>query len=78
MEDRLAELYHLPDITEFENVHLLTLRKHCASLEEKLYGVLERISDQDRQIIGAYIDMRDELELQSVKAALRWGKSCGR
>ena len=74
MEDRLSALYHLPDIAQLEDVHLVTLREHCGALEERVRFILEGMSDGDRQIVETYIEMRDELELQSVKVALRWGK----
>lgn len=74
MENSLDTLYHLPDIEQYEDVHLLTLRDNCTMLEEKVRLILDTMPLEHQQTIEAYIDMRDELELQSVKAALRWGK----
>ena len=75
MEDRLSALYDLPDIDQLEDVHLATLREYCGAMEEKVRYILEGVSNDDRQIVETYIEMRDELEFQSVKAALRWGKA---
>ena len=74
MEDRIIELYCIPNIEEYEDVHLMTLREHCIVLEEKLERIKDCMSYDDRQILESYIDMRNELEFQSIKTALRWGK----
>lgn len=74
MDDRIRNLYQLPNIAEYEDVHLLTLREHCAVLEYQVQNILARVSDDDRYLIEAYIDMRNELEFETVKTALRWGK----
>ena len=66
MEDRIVDLY--------EDMHLMTLREQCLALEEKLERVKECMPLSDRQVLESYLDMRNELEFQSVKAALRWGK----
>ncbi len=74
MDERISGLFHIPNIAEYEDVHLLTLREHCAVLEEQVYDILTRVSQHDRYILESYIDMRNELEFQSIKTALRWGK----
>lgn len=74
MDQRLEGLYHIPNIADYEDVCLQTLRENCVVLEAQLVELSERLSEQDRQIIEAYLEVRDELEFQSVKTALRWGK----
>ncbi len=74
MDDRINDLYKLPNIAQYEDVHLLTLRENCAVLEEQVYDILSRMSDYDQIILKDYIDSRDELEFETVKTALRWGK----
>lgn len=74
MEERVLDLYHLPDIKEYQDVCLLALRDECASMEQCVNDILYRLSDNDRTIIETYIEMRNELEFQTVKTALRWGK----
>lgn len=74
MDQRLNSLYEIPNIANYEDVCLQTLRESCASLENQLWELSERLPEHDRQIIEAYLDIRDELEFQSVKTALRWGK----
>ena len=39
-----------------------------------LGDILPRLSEQDRYVIEAYIGLRDDLEYETVKAALRCGK----
>ena len=75
MDERLLDLYRLPNIADYEDVYLLTLRENCAVLEDQVRDVLSRVSDHDRYILQAYIDMRNELEFETVKTALRWGKN---
>lgn len=74
MDQRLECLYQVPDISDFEDICLQTLRESCASLENQLHELIDRLPEHDRQIIEAYLDIRDELEFQTVKTALRWGK----
>ena len=74
MENGITDLYQLPNITEYEDVHLLTLWENCVSLEEQLEAVKDRMSDYDRQLLECYINMRNDLEQETVKAAIRWGK----
>ena len=75
MEARIADLYQLPDITQYQDVDVLILRESCAVLEEKVQNIADCLSNHDRQIIEAYIDIRNELEFETVKTALRWGKN---
>ena len=74
METRLASLYELPDISQFQDADLLSLRQNCSMLESALHTLSDTLPDSDRYILEAYIDARDELEFETVKAALRWGK----
>lgn len=75
MDDRITDLYKVPDIADYEDLHLLTLWESCAVLEDKLEAVKSRMSQQDRQLLEAYIDLRNDLEVETVKTALRWGKA---
>lgn len=74
MKDDLMDLYKLPDIKEYQDLDLLTLRENCALLEEQVYEIASNLPDGKRQVIEAYISMRNDLEVETVKAALRWGK----
>lgn len=74
MDQRLQDFYQIPDIAEYEDICIQTLRESCASLEDRLRELSDQLPEHDRQIIEAYLDIRDELEFQTVKTALRWGK----
>ncbi len=74
MDDRITDLYRLPHIEEYEDVHLLTLWENCVSLEVQLESAKERMSGQDRQVLECYLAMRDDLEHETVKTAMRWSK----
>ena len=74
MDDRIKELYRVPNIKEYENFHLETLGEQCAVLEERVLAIVQTLPDQKRQVIEEYIRTRDDLEVETVKVALRWGK----
>ena len=74
MEEQLKDLYLLPDIDKYEDVHLLTLSGECAVLEEKVYALASRLPENQRYTIEAYISLRNDLELETYKAAMRWAK----
>ena len=74
MDDRIKDLYRAPDIREYENFHLETLSESCAVLEEKVYAIIQTLPEQKRQVIEEYIHTRDDLEVESVKVAMRMGK----
>lgn len=74
MDDRIKDLYHAPNIREYENFHLETLSESCAVLEERVNAILQTLPMQKRQIIEEYIRTRDDLEVETVKVALRLGR----
>ena len=74
MDGQITDLYKLPNIKEYEDIHLLTLSEHCAVLEGKVYAIANDLSDEKRYIIESYISTRNDLEVETVKVALRWGK----
>lgn len=73
MDNRLLAFYRSSDIKTDESEHLLVLRETCAVLEEQVQVILDRVSDSDRQVLLAYMDLRDELEIETVKVALCCG-----
>ena len=74
MDNRITSFYELPGVDQFQDADLLILRQNCSMLESALHTMLDQLPDQERCILVAYMDARDELEFETVKAALRWGK----
>lgn len=74
MRQTVSDLDRMPAIDQYEEVCLLTLSEECMRLEEKLREIAEAMPEKERQYILAYIDARDDLEVETTKAALRWGK----
>ena len=74
MHDQLEDFYKLPNIREYEDLCLLSLSEQCAAYEEKVYGMMCRLSERDKEILETYISLRNDLEVESIKVALRWGK----
>ena len=78
MDERMEMLYRNPNDSEQE-ICLLMLREQCDALEERLRGeILTTIADYKREIIELYMEVRDELEFQTVKEALRIGRKSDR
>lgn len=74
MDERLNDLYDAPGQYLPQDVYLQDLAEQCACLEVRIRALAEQLSDDDRLLLESYIDMRDELEYQSVKTALRFSK----
>lgn len=74
VDGQVTDLYKLPDIEQYEDLHLLTLSESCAALEEQVYKIAKALPDRKRQVVEAYISTRNDLEVETVKTALRWGK----
>ncbi len=71
MEHRLQELYALPPVDRY----LLDLVEQCGRLEAQLLELSEQLPSHQRYIVECYIEVRNELDFQSVKRALRAGSS---
>ncbi|MBR7178394.1 MAG: hypothetical protein IKD27_02605 [Oscillospiraceae bacterium] len=74
MDSRLKDLYTIPHHVVEQDIYLLDLSEHCAVLEEKVRILAAALPMEQRSLIEAYLDIRDELEFQSVKIAMRFGK----
>ena len=74
MDDRIKALYAIPNIADYEDVCLQELRENCSALETQVAELVQQLPQHDRCVIEAYLDIRDELEFQTIKTALRWGK----
>jgi len=69
MQNYLNDLCHAVDIDKVTDLDLLTLSEQCAVLEDRVYAIADRLSTKDQH----YIDTRNDLECEAIKAALRWG-----
>ena len=74
MVEAIRDLYRLPNIGEYEDLDLLALSEQCAVLEERVYTMAESLPSNKRKIIEEYISTRNDLEVETFKTALRWGK----
>lgn len=74
MDHSLEDIYRLPKVGEYADMNLLMLSEHCAVLEERVLAIIKTLPDEKRLVIEAYIGIRDDLEVETVKTALRWGK----
>lgn len=74
MDDALLDFYKLPHISDYEDIRLLDLSEQCAALEDRVRTIAASLPEQDRQIIEGYLLTRNDLELETFKTALRWGK----
>ncbi len=70
MKDRLQDLYDLPP----KDLYLLDLVDQRACLEAQVLEIAEELPMEKKAILEAYIEVQNELEFQSVKRALKFGK----
>lgn len=52
----------------------MDLAEECAYMEERVRALMVKLPARDRELLESYLDIRDELEFQSVKTALRFSK----
>ena len=52
----------------------MDLAEQCAHMEARVRELMIRLPAFDRELLESYLDIRDELEFQSVKVALRFSK----
>lgn len=74
MDERLKDLYQIPKQSLPQDVYLLELAEHCAYLEERVRDLIEGLPAGKRTVLESYLDVRDELEYQSVRTARRLSK----
>lgn len=73
MKTYLKDLCNAVDIEKASDLDLLALSEQCAILEEQVYAMLDRLPVRNQELLRDYIDTRNDLECESLKAALRWG-----
>ena len=78
MKERLSDFYNAMGIDAYEDMHLLSLREQCDELERQIFEMLENLGEHDKYIIEAYIQYRNDLEVESIKTAIRLGKRYAR
>ncbi len=59
---------------ERQSLHLQELGYQCATLEEELLSVAESLPATQRAVIEEYIALRNMLEVESIRAAIRFGE----
>ncbi len=74
MHNVLEDFYRIPNIEKHENVSLQALSEQCSAYEEKVRTIISRLPEKDKHILEAYIGLRNDLEVETFKAALHWGK----
>ena len=74
MDERLNDLYRLPQQSLPQDIYLMDLAEECAHMEERVRALMSKLPDSDRELLQGYLEIRDDLEYQSVKTALRFSK----
>ena len=74
MHEDILNIYRLPDIAQYQDVDLLMLSEQCAVLEEKVYAIAAGLPEDQRLRIEEYVRIRNDLEAETFKTALRLGK----
>ena len=66
MDSRLNDLYMIPETVVEQDIYLLDLSEQCAVLEERVRTLARTLPPEQRNVIEAFLDIRGELEFQSV------------
>ena len=74
MDSRLKNLYTIPEQVVEQDIYLLDLSEQCAVLEERVRNLARTLPPEQRSLLEDYLFLRDELEFQSVKVAMQFGK----
>ena len=74
MDERLYDLYRISQNSLPQDIYLMDLAEECAHMEERVRAMMVGLQARDRELMESYLDIRDELEFQSVKTALRFSK----
>lgn len=74
MHEAIEDFYRLPNIADYADLSLQSLNEECATLEERVYAIAANLPSPEREIIESYIYSRNNLEAETFKTALRWGR----
>ena len=74
MDSRLKNLYTIPEQVVEQDIYLLDLSEQCAVLEERVRALACTLPPEQRALLEDFLNVRDELEFQSVKTAMKFGK----
>lgn len=74
MDDRLKDLYQIPKQVLEQEIYIEDLAEQCSVYETRIRQIIEKLSTDDKEIVETYLDLRDELEIQTVKIAMRFAK----
>ena len=74
MDDRLKDLYTIPSHVVEQDIYLLDLSEQCSVLEERVRAIAQTLPLKQREMIEDFLKTRNELEFQSVKVAMQFGK----
>ena len=72
MDERIIDLYHLPDADELAQIHAMELREQCCYAEARAMEIIQDLPEEKRQVIEGYLQLRDDVEFYEVKMALRF------
>ena len=74
MDARLTDFYTIPENVVHQNIYLEDLSEQCAVMEERVRTIAKELPVRQRAVIEDYLNIRDELEFQTVKADMQYGK----
>ena len=74
MDDRLKDFYTIPERVVHQDIYLQDLSEQCAVMEERVRTIAQGLPERQRMIIEDFLNIRDELEFQTVKVAMQYGK----
>ncbi len=76
MNDALKDLYSIPPDILPRNDRLIELVQECGRAEHCVQILLESLPAAQKAVAEEYMQLRDAVELQAVRQAMKFGKIC--
>ena len=76
MTNEVRDLFAAPRSVLPQDIYLMDLLDQCSAMESRVLMIADKLPDEERQIIELYIDLRNEVELYSMRQSMQFGKKC--
>lgn len=75
LNKNLDDLYCFPESLSEIDIYIEDLAVQCRQLEDQINAALENLPADFRELLLSYLDLRDDLDVYTVRKAIRYGNS---
>ncbi len=75
MNTNLNDLYAFPEDISESDIYIEDMALQCRQLEDRVKGMIESLSPNHKELLLSYLDLRDQLEVYTIRKAIRYGTS---